>query len=268
MKHLYRTLTWPQVNEAVKQHKLVLVPMGAIEQHGPHLPIDTDNVIVGSICAEAAARQPGEILCAPTVHYGFNEHNMEFPGTISIATTHLLAYCVDIGTSLARQGFTHILWVNGHGSNSSISHLIAREITNNTPALSAAANWWDITWAAIDRIRTGEAESIAHACEVETSLYMYLRPDEIDIGAIADELPWRQGGPAWLYSGMAPGFPVHFVNNLSRVSETGVWGRPTLATAEKGKQLFESAVEAVIKVALEFKSVEIKPRVSYLVGAA
>jgi creatinine amidohydrolase len=89
-KHLVTEMTWPEVNEAVRQRRVVLLPVGAIEQHGPHLPVDVDNRITVSVCEEAARRAPDILAAMPPIHYGYNAHNMDFPGTISIAMTNFL----------------------------------------------------------------------------------------------------------------------------------------------------------------------------------
>src|SRR5947209_1524300 len=78
--HLYRTLTWPEVREAAERGAVITIPVAAIEQHGPHLPIDTDNVLVEHVTEEAARRSNGGMLTAPMIHYGFNEHTWAFPG--------------------------------------------------------------------------------------------------------------------------------------------------------------------------------------------
>src|SRR3712207_770590 len=93
MQHLYAALTWSEVNEAVAARKVVILPTAAIEQHGYHLPVDTDNVAVTAICEAAALASDGAALCMPPVHYGFNDHNMDFPGTISIKMQHFIDYC-------------------------------------------------------------------------------------------------------------------------------------------------------------------------------
>ncbi|MBM3776362.1 MAG: creatininase family protein [Acidobacteria bacterium] len=116
-KHLYRTLTWTEARERAQQGSVIVIPVAAIEQHGYHLPIDTDNVLVEQVTEEAACRSAGLILTAPMIHYGFNEHNMGFPGTISVRETVFIDFCYDVAHSFVRQGSDRILYVNGHGSN-------------------------------------------------------------------------------------------------------------------------------------------------------
>ena len=95
MTHLYRQLTWTDVREAAAQKKVILIPVAAIEQHGYHLPIDVDNLAVEYVTEEAARRSNGLILVAPMIHYGFNEHNMGFPGTINVREEVFMDFCYD-----------------------------------------------------------------------------------------------------------------------------------------------------------------------------
>ncbi len=96
---------------------MIVIGVAAIEQHGPHLPIDVDYVLVEYVTEEAARRSDGLILTAPLIHYGFNEHNMGFPGTITIRETVFIDFVYDVAHSFVRQGFDRIVLINGHGSN-------------------------------------------------------------------------------------------------------------------------------------------------------
>src|SRR6476620_8037827 len=178
MKHQYRSLTWIEARERDEQRSVIIIPVAAIEQHGHHLPIDVDNVLVEHVTDEAALRSAGAILVAPMIHYGFNEHNMGFPGTISIRENVFLDFCYDVAHSFTRQGFDRIIFVNGHGSNQMLCNLAARRINNTTRALAGAVAHWALAREAVDRLRESEFPGgMAHACEFETAMYMYLKPD-------------------------------------------------------------------------------------------
>src|SRR5919199_6021138 len=125
-KYRYDDLTWPEVNEAAVAGKAILIPIGSIEDHGPHLPLNTDNVIVEAVCFETARRSNGDVLSLPVVPVGLDEHHMDFPGTVSVEMDLLLNYVAQCAVSIARHGFTHIMIVNGHGSNASVCELAAR----------------------------------------------------------------------------------------------------------------------------------------------
>ena len=113
----YEKLTWPEINDAVKQKKVVVVPIGSIEQHGPHLPLDVDMLEVTAIAQAAARLIPNDVLVLPTQVNGYTGHVMDFPGTINIHFETLIKFMIDIGKSLAYHGFKKIIYINGHGSN-------------------------------------------------------------------------------------------------------------------------------------------------------
>jgi creatinine amidohydrolase len=264
-KYLFASMTWPEVNEAVKQRRVVLIPVGAIEQHGPHLPVDVDNVIATSVCETAAARAPDLLVCMPPVHYGFNDHNMDFPGTISIKMAHFVDYCFDLAASLVTQGFRRILLVNGHGSNGPLCELAARRVTNETEGLCASMNHWKIAWGTIAELLEGGPYAASHACEWETSEYLHLRPELVKRDEIRDEVAANRGGPSWLYASISAESPVRFMNYWSRMSESGVNGTPSFATAEKGKKMVEATIASLLKIAREFRDMPDVPRVNYCV---
>src|SRR5436305_638755 len=177
-RHLYRSLTWPEAKEAAELGRVIIIPVAAIEQHGFHLPVDTDNLLVEHVTEEAARRSEGLLLVAPMIHYGFNEHNMGFPGTITVRETVFVDFCYDVARSFVRQGFDRIIFVNGHGSNQMLCNLASRRVINTTKALAASVAHWDLARKAVDKLRQSEYPGgMAHACEFETSMYLHLRPD-------------------------------------------------------------------------------------------
>ena len=116
-KYRYEEFTWPEIREAVAQNRVCVLPVGTVEQHGPHLPLVTD-VLTATEMSRAAVRQiPEEAVLMPSVYYAFNEHHLDFPGTIAVEGNTFINYITDIGKSLAHHGFRKILLVNGHGSN-------------------------------------------------------------------------------------------------------------------------------------------------------
>ena len=259
MKHLYRTLTWPEAKERASQGTVIVVPVAAIEQHGPHLPVDVDNLLVEHVTEEAALRSEGAILTAPMIHYGFNEHNMGFPGTITVREYVFVDYCYDVAHSFVRQGFDRIVFINGHGSNQMLCNLAARRIVNSTGALAASAAHWALAKEAVDAERESEFPGgMAHACEFETAMYQYLRPDLVKSELLpARETPSKLS--RFIYDDLFGSGPVHFVNRWSRVTETGVEGDPRLATAEKGKAFAECSIGNLIEFCRLFRTYQSPP---------
>src|SRR5438552_5505751 len=115
-QHLLSKMTWEETATAVRERRVVLVPVGAIEQHGPHLPVDVDNLLIVTLCEEAARRNPDLLACAMHIPYGYNAHNMGFPGTVSIRQQVFIDYCSDVCASYAHHGFGYILLINAHGT--------------------------------------------------------------------------------------------------------------------------------------------------------
>src|SRR5215813_13777813 len=93
--YLYQHYTWPELGQVVKRQPVVVLPIGSVEDHGPHLPLDVDNFLIWSICEAAAQRANGDILLMPIIPYGFETHHMDFPGTIDIQIQHLLDFVLD-----------------------------------------------------------------------------------------------------------------------------------------------------------------------------
>ena len=138
VEYRYGDLTWPEMRGSIARQPVVLLPFGTVEDHGLHLPLDTDNVIVEAICLEVGRRAPRDILVMPLISYGLDEHHMDFPGTVSVEMQTLLRLVSDVGISVARHGFTHVLIVNGHGSNTSIAELAARRVVLETGIICGA----------------------------------------------------------------------------------------------------------------------------------
>jgi creatinine amidohydrolase len=258
-KHLYRTLTWPEARERAEQGAVIVIPVAAIEQHGYHLPLDVDNLLVENVTEEAARRSDGAILTAPMIHYGFNEHNMGFPGTISIREYVFIDFCYDVAHSFVRQGYDRIVFVNGHGSNQMLCNLAARRINNTTPALAGAVAHWALAKDAVDRLRESEFPGgMAHACEFETAIYLHLKPELVDMEKAGPrETPSRQN--EFVYADLFGSGPVHMVDRWSRISESGVEGDPRLATAEKGKAFAECSINNLIAFCRWFREMKVLP---------
>ena len=262
-KYRYDELTWPEMREAIAQRPVVLLPFGTVEDHGLHLPINTDNVIVEAICLEAARRAAGDVLVMPLVAYGLDEHHMDFPGTVSVDMQTLLAYVADVAVSAARHGFTHVLIVNGHGSNEPIADLAARRVVLETGVICGAMS----PNAAIDptlaepvysQMRQSAPGGVAHAGEYETAMMLHLRPDLVHMDRAVREMgQLKLDYFNWDYSEPSV---LSWQDWWSRMSESGVCGDPTVATAEFGQALFERTVENFVRFVREFRTIPVRPR--------
>ena len=138
----YNKLTWPEMNDAIEMQKVVILPTGSTEQHGPHMPLDVDLFLVREVCHELGRRAPDKVLVLPAIPCGLNLHHIDFPGTIHIQPDHFINYCVDVTKSVAYHGFQRIAVVNGHGSNMPMVDLVARRTVLETPSICCAFGYF------------------------------------------------------------------------------------------------------------------------------
>ena len=262
-KYRYDELTWPEMREAIKEQPVVMLPFGTVEDHGYHLPINTDNVIVEALCLETARCAPGEMLVMPTMNYGFDDHHMDFPGTVTVGMQTLIMCVSDIALSVARHGFTHILIVIGHGSNYSIAELAARRVVLESGAICGAmcpnaAGDPTLAEPTFSDMRRSAPGGVAHAGEYETAMMLYLRPDLVQMEKAVEErgqlkleyFNWDYPEPS----------PLLWQDWWSRMSESGVCGDATVATAEFGEALFKTTVENFVEFVREFRTIPVRPR--------
>lgn len=257
-EYRYEKLTWPEINDAVDLGKVCIVPCGAVEQHGPHLPLDVDLVCPTGIAAGAGRVIPEKLLVLPVVAYGYTGHVMDFPGTINNDYEHFLAHVLDITKSLAYHGFKKIVLLNGHGSNMPVLDLAARRTNLETDAECLVTAWWQLLTVDKEFLpRWRESKfpgGCSHACELETSLYLYLdgdnvRKDQIKSGTISfndEDSPFN-----WV--DLFAAGPATVVSWTSSYSETGVLGDAEKASAEKGKLAYEEAVKQLVRFVTWFK---------------
>lgn len=265
-KIYYDELTWPEINEAAVAKKTLLLPIGSTEQHGHHLPLDVDNFLARSVCIHAARRAPREMLVMPTIPYGYNEHAQDFPGTIHVTYEHFIEYCLDVVKSAVYAGFDRVVIIDGHGSNEHLCEFIARRATLETDALVASTIWTNLAIEAFESVRTSGYGGAAHACELETSAYLYLEPSRVQMDKASDHYGGAAGkeGSKFLHVDLTRGWgPMKLVRWTSTATPTGVSGAPTLATAEKGKVIIEGAAENLAAFVREFRGMDKGERVDH-----
>jgi creatinine amidohydrolase len=257
--YIYGDLTWPELDEAVRRSPAVLLPVGSMEQHGPHLPLDTDIYPLTRWCRDAAELAPDDVLLMETIPYGFNIHACDFPGTIHVSHETLIAYCTDVCKSLALHGFTKIVLVNGHGSNAAPLELVARRVVLETGAACALVDWFTLGMEAFSTLR----ESVfpggcSHACEAETSVYLHLSPERVQLEKAEDHV--RTTMNDFWYVDLAGRGPVKLGYWTSADTPHGAIGQPTLATSEKGRALYEGGLEQFVAFVREFRQAPLPVR--------
>ena len=226
--------SWPDVSDAVKAGAWAVLPVGAVEQHGAHLPLTTDADLAAGV-ARGVADGLGALLL-PVIAYGDAWSNSGFPGTISLSPDTLRAILVDIGRELLRLGVPALVTVNGHFGNREPIALAARALDAaglkvlhlDYPRLEALAS--EICTSA------PAGPGFYHADEVETSMMLALQPESVRMDKAAPEYPEFPES-----FGMEP-------MGLDSFNRTGVFGDPRPATAEKGQALIDGIVAESLRI--------------------
>ncbi|MDQ3694462.1 MAG: creatininase family protein [Chloroflexota bacterium] len=272
VKYRFGEMTWPEVRDAAAAERVAVLPVATIEDHGHHLPIDTDVLLCTTVCERGAALIPEECVLVPPVIHGYSPHHMDFPGTLTIDGHTFIKYVLDITKSLAHHGFTRILIVNGHGSNTPFCEVIARLTVVETggKALAIAVNHWGINTVRdlVGAIRESPPGGISHACELETSMYLAIKPELVDMSQAVAEMERypTTSIPAWtdLVAGRpAEASAIAWMPYWSTFSQTGVRGDATKATADKGDQILTAAAEGLAELVKELRRLTIAPRVDH-----
>ncbi|MCX6386732.1 MAG: creatininase family protein [Solirubrobacterales bacterium] len=254
-------MTWMEVDEAlVRGVDAVLLPFGSIEQHGPHMPLDTDCFIAQALAeraATAAQSQGLTLLVAPTVNVTLSWYHMQFPGTIRLTTATFLRVFVDICDSLFLHGVKTVIVVNGHGGNVAALTVAINHYFETTGRRVPVANWIELAADVVAEIDT----PTIHAEEAETSLAMALGQrvdlslatrDAFDRSQAVREagLPWSSLG-RYDASHVGPSVIVP-MDMLRDISPSGVVGDGTRATLETGQRIVDVVVPRLVQLAYEF----------------
>lgn len=224
------------VRPRIESKLAAILPIGAVEAHGPHLPLGTDNVLAERLAARLAERTDSYVL--PTLPYGQVWSLRNFPGSLTVSNESLVMMLCDIGESLHRQGFRIFAMVNGHLGNSTALKEAARRLYEKVPELKVYHFFYPGIKEVTARVRESAPVhgSYFHACEIETSYMLYLAGELVnmdrairDIPDIGDEAdctptPWET------------------------FTETAVLGDATLATKEKGEAIIETALDAMAEM--------------------
>jgi len=241
-------LTWEEFREALERVKVVVIPIGSVEQHGTHLPLGTDT-FVASALAEDAAEKAGAIVIPP-IWYGWSPHHMAFPGTITLRAEILIEVLYDILSSLARHGTRRFVILNGHRIVNIPWVQIACDRAQNT--LGVRTVIFDPAYMSktiVDDLGFGP---LGHAEEIESSHMWYRYPESYRKDKVHDYVHSKDT----LFS-VDPRFPgdtlCYVPTSLERAKETapvskGVSGRPSLSSPEKGKIYHEHLVQKLVEV--------------------
>ncbi|MCY4112868.1 MAG: creatininase family protein [Chloroflexi bacterium] len=230
-------MTWPEVEAARDGVRLVAIPLGSIEQHGPNTSLDTDLVIAEDLTLRLAERFHPQILVAPTIPYGMSAYHMGFPGTVTLRPQTYLHVIEDNVTSLLHHGFDSFLFTNWHTGNESALILALQTLPARLPVrFMAGISIYDLEDDALAK-RIMQSGTGGHADELETAELLAVRPDRVKTAALeAAALRgglrsprnrfWRRG--------------IRMNTDFSDFTANGAVGDARLATVEDGREMIEA----------------------------
>jgi creatinine amidohydrolase len=241
-------LTWPSVEAMPDKENVVMIqPIGAIEQHGPHLPLIVDTAIATTVIAKALSQLPDTVpaFALPPLYYGKSNEHWHFPGTITLSAQTLQQVLKESAQSLYRAGFRKVVWVNGHGGQPQVLEIAARDLHQEHADLAVFPLFvWNVPIPAAELFSQKELELGIHAGDVETSLMLSILPDLVQMDRAVCEYP--QGLPENSLLSMEGPLPFAWVTR--DLTRSGVLGNATIASKEKGDRLLSSLTTGWVQV--------------------
>ncbi len=250
----WQDLTSVEIEAAAAAGATVVLPVGAIEQHGTHLPVSTDATCAEAIAMAAAQRTntAAPPVLAPTLQFGYSDDHAGFPGTLSLSQRVLEDALVDIGSSILASGFQRLLYLNGHGSNDRLLYYVVRRVRERArgPVALAATTYWKLASRELGELRVSEPGGMGHACELETSLMLHFVPRLVHMDLAIKEVPasYSEHRGDDLLSGGAVVAPDRFRERTA----SGVLGDPLAADELRGARFAAVIVDRLAAFLDEF----------------
>jgi creatinine amidohydrolase/Fe(II)-dependent formamide hydrolase-like protein/7-cyano-7-deazaguanine synthase in queuosine biosynthesis len=249
--YLFGELTWPLAKARLESTDTALLPVGAIEQHGPHLPLDTDAWDADHLCKEVARRcSDPRPLVLPLIAYGVSYHHQDFPGTLSISPETLSRMVHEIGVSAARHGIVKLVIINGHGGNGPTLQYAAQMINRDTHIFTCVDSG-DTSDADIAALT--ETPNDVHAGEVETSTSLATRPELVNMKLARKAVPRFSSQ----YLDFSSRHSIEWYAHTGKLSKSGVLGDPTKASREKGEKYWQVMIDHLVRFIEQIKGMSL-----------
>jgi len=242
-RRAWSELTTADVN-AVADAAVAVLPLGAMEQHGPHLPLGVDSILTEAVIARALPKIPSDlpVLIMPMLNVTRSLEHSAFPGTLALSTATLLAVLDDLAASLARSGIRRLVFMNGHGGNSALLDVAGRDLRARHGMAVAHCGWFG--FADLSKYQTQDALAYdMHAGRIETSAMLAVAPSLVDMGQARDFVPasrdWPRQCPHLGLDGQ-PARPAWLIEDLH---PDGAAGNAAAASAQEGEMMLDAAAQ-------------------------
>ena len=249
--HWWSDLSTFDFSHADMENVVAVFPIGAIEQHGPHLPVAVDAAINAGIMKAAAAKMGPDFpaLILPLSSVGKSDEHLAFPGTLTVPADVLAAYWFEIAKSVTRAGCKRILFVNSHGGQPQVMEIVCRRLRVELGILAVSSMWSRFTDMS-DMFSAEERKHGIHAGEMETSVLLHLHPDLVDMSKADNFVPLsveleKAGGM------LTPEGAVGFGWQAQDLHPSGAAGNASLADAERGRIAVERAADRLLTLVQE-----------------
>lgn len=244
-KYELARMTWKEAEEAFAKDPVVLVPLGSMEEHGPH------SVVGDFIAAEEAAKEIAKrsgAYCTPVIPFGYSEYFRAYPGTISLSPKTMYGVVEDICTSLLEHGVKKILIVNGHGGNMPFIEMYGRNIRREKGVMIGKFDIWQVLSQKMKEELFGEnvKKCMGHGGEPVTSVMRHLRPDDLRFDLVGENdrrKTWQEFEITSIGKTTVAGMEANIYFNMEDATPRGCLADPAYGSAEIGKKIFERMVE-------------------------
>ena len=236
----FAELTAPEIRALSRDETLIIAPIAAMEQHGPHLPVATDTMLATAVASGVEKALGQQALVLPVLWLGASDHHLPFGGTLTSPLPNYTQILVDILTPLLREGFRRVMILNGHGGNIDPLRVALRRLDVDFPdAILTGGAYWEMATEELAPLCQGPLKGMGHACEIETSMILHLHPHLVKRNLIRDDpdtTPTEFKGLSW-------------ARDFGRSTDHGAVGYPEHADAERGRLMLEAVVAKVSTLA-------------------
>ncbi|MGI9491442.1 MAG: creatininase family protein [Geminicoccaceae bacterium] len=248
----WQTRSSAEIRQLDGDRAVAILPVGAIEQHGPHLPLGVDAMINQGIINRALDRIPGElqVLVLPMLPIGKSDEHISFKGTLTLSAETLIRLWTEIGVSVARSGIKKLILFNSHGGQVAIMDIVARDLRIRETMLVMAYSWFAVGIPE-DLFPDEEIKFGIHAGAIETSMMLHLHPDLVDMAKAENFEPMMAGMKGEGYRRLTPVGAGRMGWKAEDLQSSGACGNAAAADAEKGRLLVEHAAEVLVELLIE-----------------